>query len=542
MKKGILALLLFSTINAFAKENEIKVKSSIKEVTVFLSGASIISQGSSMLHSGSNELIFENLSPNIDPNSIQAKGEGNFTILSVSFRTNYLNNQPKSKEIKALEDSLETIQLKIELQKNIRLVYETEESFLITNKNIGGANNGVNAGELEKIAAILRNRLTEIKSKTLESKMKEKKLNEELIKIQNQLSEHNARRNKNTGEIIVAVMAKAPGDAKISLVYNVSNAGWSPVYDIRASDNQSPVNLEYRANVFQNTGVDWKDVKLVLSTGNPSLNGTKPSLNPWWLSFYNPNDYQKGNNTKTSPAMAPESQKSSSSEIEGKSEESIATMDADYAWNYTEVSETQTNILYEINIPYDIASDSKPHAVSVQTYRVPAIYKYYCVPKFDSDAFLLAKIIGWDQYNLISGEANIFFEGTFVGKSYLNTNSTIDTLDISLGRDKNIVISREMLKNFSEKKIIGLNKKESKGFEISVRNKKKQEIEIDIEDQIPLTTSNEIEIELLESSGAIYDQSSGKLTWNIKLPAAEAKKFKFGYAVKYPKDKKISNL
>lgn len=539
-----LFFLLAATLNLIAKEKEKPVKSNIKEVTVFLKGASITSVGSSSLIIGTNDLVFEDLSPDIDPNSIQAKGEGNFTILAVTFRNNYLNNQPKTKDIQALEDSLEALQTKIKLQQNIRFVYESEESFLLSNKSIGGANTGVNAVDLEKIASILRSRLTEIKTKTLESNLKEKKLNEEITKLSNQLREQNAKRNKNTGEIIVTVAAKSPGNAKITLTYNVYNAGWSPVYDIRAINSSSPVNLDFRANVYQNTGFDWENVKLILSTGNPSLSGTVPVLKPWRLNFYNPNRYRQNVSSKESAGAMPRSQPSQaiqSSKAESMDEEAYEKK-ADYSSNYTEVSESQTNILYEINIPYNIASDSKPHSVGIQTYDLPATYRYFCAPKLDKDAFLLAKITGWDKYNLISGETNVFFEGTFVGKSYLNTIATTDTLDISLGRDKSVVVIRNILNDYSENSIIGTNKKETKGFEIAVRNKKKQEIEINIEDQIPLSTNGEIEVGLVESSGGIYDKDTGKITWKLKLPAADTKKLKMSYYVKYPKDKVISNL
>ncbi|HET6245364.1 MAG: DUF4139 domain-containing protein [Bacteroidetes bacterium] len=543
MKKSLLLLLLIVTYNLFAitKENETKVKSDIKEVTVFLSGASVTSSGSCQIVTGSNDLVFDNLSPYIDPISIQAKGVGNFTILAVTFHTNYLSEQPKSKEIKLLEDSLENLQLKISLQKNIRFVYEAEESFLLANKNIGGANTGVNAAELDKIATILRTRLVEIKSKTLESILKEKKLDDELVKVNNQLNEQNSLRNKSLGEIVVTVSADSPGTAKVSLTYNVSNAGWSPVYDIRASDSNSPITLDYRANVFQNTGNEWKNVKLILSTGNPTLSGTQPVLNPWRLVFYNPNQYYRNSKLKASESPT-RSQPSQEKKYDSKSEEIEFDKEAGYAYDYTQVSETQTNILYEISIPYTISSESKPQSVGIQNYSLPAVYTYFCAPKLDKDAFLLAKITGWDKYNLISGESNVFFDGTFVGKAYLNTMKTADTLDISLGRDKSVVVLREVLKNYSEKKIIGINTKETKAYEIIVRNKKKQEIEINIEDQVPLSTSSEIEVELVEGSGGTFDKETGKIAWKMKLPSSDTKKIKFSYFVKYPKDKIISNL
>ncbi len=544
MTKIFLSSLIFLVpVFLFSQENEKKVKSEIKNVTVFLSGASVTSVGNTFFEAGPQELVFENLSPFIDANSIEAKGEGAFTILAVSFRTNYLNNQPKTKEIKQLEDSLEMLQMKISVQQNLRNVYESEESMLLANKNIGGQNTGVNAAELEKIANILRTRLTDLNTKEMECSMKEKKLNEEITKVRNQLNEVNAKRNKNTGEVVVSVTAQAAVNAKLSLTYNVSNAGWFPIYDLRAEGNNPAVKLEYRANVWQNTGVDWKNVKLNISTGNPSVSGTKPTLNPWWLSFYSPNNYKKHsgyNEQKTAMPSKAVGSRVSSGTVTQESDANV--LDANYASDYTTVSESAVTIEYEISIPYNIASDNKPRSVSVQSLNIPATYRYYCAPKLDPDAFLLAKITGWDKYNLLSGNLNIFFEGTFVGKSYLETRTTSDTLDISLGRDKNVVVKRTLLKDFSDKKIIGLNKKETRAYEISIRNKKKSEIEVDIEDQIPLTTSNEMEIETLETSGAKYDKEKGLLTWNLKVATGEEKKFRFSYSVKYPKDKVISGL
>lgn len=543
MKNSFLFAALFIPGILFAQNIEKRVKSEIKHVTVYLSGASVNNAASATIDAGQSDLVFENLSPAIDVNSIQAKGEGAFTILAVTFRNNYLNNQPKSKEIVQLEDSLEGLQMKIDIQKNLRNVYESEESMLLANKNIGGQNTGVSSAELEKIANILRSRLVDLNNKQMECTIKEKKLNAEIVKVQNQLVQLNAKRNVNTGEIVVSVSANATVNGKFSLTYNVINAGWSPIYDLRASDSKSPVKLECRANIWQNTGVDWKNVMLSVSTGNPSQGGTKPTVVPWWLSFYTPNYYMKATSGASRLKYSDQGQQAMPEAMNmGMSADSEVLKEAGSASNFTQVSESQTSIMYDISIPYTIASDNNPHSVSIQNLTIPATYRYYCAPKFDLDAFLLAKVTGWDQYNLLNGTMNVFFEGTFVGKSYLNTRTTNDTLDISLGRDKNVVVQRTLLKEFSEKKIIGLNKKESRSYEISVRNKKKQEIEIDIEDQLPLSTSSDIAIEVLETGGARYDKEKGLLTWNLKLAAGEEKKFRFGFSVKYPKDKVISNL
>ncbi len=543
MKKAILTLtaicLLATCVNA--ADQEIHAKSDLKEVTVFLSGASLTSKGSFSAGNGTQDIVFENLSPSIDPNSIQASGDGDFTILGVFFRTNYLLNQPKPKEILAFEDSLEGLQYRCDGIRNQRQVYEIEQSMLIANKNIGGQNTGVNAAELEKVANILRTRLSDLVARIQESQLKEKKIQNSINSITQQLTELNNKRNKNTGEIVVSIYCKTPVQGKMALTYNVPNAGWSPVYDIRANAAATNVTLEYRAMILQNTGVDWNNVKLSLCTGNPSLPGTQPTLNPWWLSYYQTYHADK----KAYGAPAPAATRSAMSMSEtivledmSKNEEQAA----DYAWEYTEVSEGQTSITYDISIPYSIGSDNKAHAVPIQNFTIPASFKYFAIPKLDKDAFLLAELTGWDKYNLLSGNINIFFDETFVGKSYLNTQSTNDTLAVSLGRDKNIVINRTLMKDKSEKKLMGLVKKETKFYEIEVRNKKKTAIDIEILDQIPLSKIADIEVESLETSGARYDKETGKVTWKMKLGSTEEKKVRLGFSIKYPKDKVINGL
>jgi uncharacterized protein (TIGR02231 family) len=175
--------------------------------------------------------------------------------------------------------------------------------------------------------------------------------------------------------------------------------------------------------------------------------------------------------------------------------------------------------------------------VAVQDFTVNATYRYFAAPRLDKDAFLIARLTGWDQLNLLSGDANVFYEGMFVGTSYIDAQSTDDTLEVSLGRDKSVVLDRVRLKDFSEKKTLGSTRKETHGFDIEIRNKKKSEIELYIEDQVPVSQNKELEIVLEESSGGKKNEENGKVSWNLKVTAGETKKLRFVYSLKYPKDK-----
>jgi uncharacterized protein (TIGR02231 family) len=540
MKNLFLSVCLIGFAQAFAgSDTEKKIKHDIKDVTVFLAGAQVTNSGSITLSQGKWDIVFDELASQIDINSIQAKGEGDLVILSVMHRYNYLNPDIKTKDIKLLEDSLQSLTDKLDLLKAMRDVYGEEQKMILANKSIGGQNTGVNVTELEKGVNLLRARLTEIQLKLLESKQKEKKLSETISKINNQLAEMNSKKNKTTSEIIVSVSVKNAVTAKLTINYLAPAAGWTPYYDIRAIDNNSPIKLDYKANVWQSTGNDWKDVKLTLSTGNPSQSGTQPTLTPWYLSYYTPyyDNYKQKNSgyyNNMPPQNAPqEMQMDKVGDI---------TVTSKTTGTFTNMTENQVNTLFDISIPYTIPSDAKQYSVEIQNFTIPATYKYYAAPKLDRDAFLLASITGWDKLNLLTGEANIFYEGTYVGKSFINTRSTSDTLSISLGRDKNVVVTRIKLAEFCEKKTLGLQKKETLTYEITVRNKKKQDIDIHIDDQIPLSNIKEIEVELMESSDAKYDAQTGKLTWKFKMPSGDVKKVKISFSVKYPKDKVLGNL
>jgi conserved hypothetical protein len=197
--------------------------------------------------------------------------------------------------------------------------------------------------------------------------------------------------------------------------------------------------------------------------------------------------------------------------------------------------EKQTTVDFEIKTPFSIKSDNKNYTIDMEAYELPATYKYYCVPKVDKDAFLIAYIVDWEKYNLLEGEANIFFENTFVGKTLLNVHGASDTLNISLGRDKNVIISRVKMKDFTTKQFLGSKKEETRAWSISVKNNKSQKIDMQLLDQVPVSTSEEIEVTVQKISGAQQNATTGEVKWEFSLEPGAKKDFELNYSVKYPK-------
>jgi uncharacterized protein (TIGR02231 family) len=502
---------------------------------VFLTGAQITRTATVAIPKGTSNLVFRDVSTLVIPQSIQVATDNEITILSVNHQVNYLEDQSKRDEVIKLESQLKTLKEKANYETAMLQVFQQEESMLIKNQSIGGNNVLLKAIDLKEAMDFQRTRMTEVKTKQLDINQRLENYNKDITKINQQLAELNNIHTKASGEIVININAIEATTSKIHLTYVVNNAGWYPSYDLRVTDISNPINLNYKANVYQTSGEDWTNVNLTLSSGNPNESGSKPILNRWNLMTNSPLSLNEvvvvGYGIRRDESENEDKQEAP--RIRGKSLRSKALAPK------VMVADAQTTFQFIIEQPYNIPSDGKQHTVNVQERTINALYEYYCVPKLDKDAFLTARITGWEEMNLLSGEANLYYEGTYLGKALLDTHNTSDTLDISLGRDKNIVVNRLKEKEFSRKQVFGNNKTDERRWEISIRNKKSQPINIVVEDQYPTSTDKDIVVERGEAKEATLDEATNKLTWRLKIDPAKEKKIGFSYSVKYPKSSTV---
>lgn len=523
---------LFLTVSA---QPDKSVDSKITGVTVFLSKAQVSRSGNAGIEAGKTNLVFSGLTSQLDPQSIQVAGKGNFVILGTSHRQNYLNEMNVPKALKILKDSVEYYQKQIGLEQSQKEILNKEEQMLFSNQKIGGTSQNLTVAELKAMADFYRSRLGEIVTSRMKEDDKIKRLSERMVRLQAQITSQNELYRRNTSEIVVSVSADVATSADLEVNYVVANAGWSPVYDLRAMNTKSPVQLSYKANVFQSTGEEWKNIHLKLSTANPNLGGVKPELNTQWVDFYQPIVYR---NNRVKGAATERSVAAKSEDVQALAEMTPAETSAEYV----QTIQTSLNTEFDISLLYNVPSSNKPTLVDIRKYEMKAAYQYAVAPKLDRDAFLLAKATGWEEFSLLPGEANIFFEGTFVAKSFIDPNSIKDTLSISLGRDKRIVVKREKVKDFTSRNAIGTNVRETYAYELSVRNTKQEAIRIMVEDQMPVSQNSQIEVTPLDAGGAAYNKTTGKLSWTWNLQPSETKKTTFKFEAKYPKDKQVSGL
>ncbi len=546
MNKRVSFFLLLATcfgpVFSISAQKQLPLTTQIKAVTVFLNRAQITNVGRGTVETGVTELILEGLPERIDERSVQVRPTGNVVLLSVRYERNFLQNQTKPVDLKRLEDSLQSYNGRIRTLTDLREVLQKEEALLKANENIGGSQTGTTAARLKEVADFYRTRLLAIRKEIQVTDLQLVLLRDRQRQFNSQVNQFRTDQKANN-RVIVAVKASGKAQVGLEVTYLVLNAGWAPMYDVRATGAQGPVQLQYKANVRQNTGVNWDNVQLTLATTNPAEGAQKPELDPTYLAIYQP--VVRRTNVKFSVPMVKKDVEVLSDRLEevvvtGYDEKAAAPSES--TSDYTEAISTTLAAEFKIGIPFSVPSDGKPHTVDIQQHNLTTAYAHITVPKLDPTVFLVAHLTNWENLNLLPGEANIFLDGTFTGKSFLNPQETRDTLTLSLGRDQNVVVQRDRLKDYQKRSTFGNNIKEQFGYEISLRNTKAQPVTITVEDQIPVSTTSDISVDDIDTNGGRLDKETGKVTWLVTIQPNQTAKRNLRYVVKYPKNKQITGL
>lgn len=548
MKKTI-TFIFTCVLTFFIQANEKVLPSKINSVTVYPSNAQIERMADYQIGKGEQKLIIDNVSPYLDPNTLQVKLSGKALVLDAQFKTVYpqpnANNNELPDKIKKsiflIEDSIDAVSLKIN-QLNMELeIWTTQKQMLLNNGTMKGQGKVNDSIPLLKDALkFYSEKMTEIKKAEFEINQKIKKKNEELSGMNKRKSEYQNYHNKTQPnpssktryQIILTVMSEVSTAGKINVKYVVSGAGWVPTYDLIQENGSDGIKLNFKAKITQNTGENWDNVPLVLATNNPSANKNKPVLNPWYIQqqhLMKERESMKRSHSGNYPASTDQEEVADRVQYNNKT---VA--------QYTNRVEQLIHANYNIGLRYSIPSNGEVHHVMIAQENLKTNYKHYVVPKMDLSTYLVAEVTGWGDLQLQAGEAQIYFDGSFVGKTHINPNIMKDTLELSLGQDPSIVVERKLLNKNNKEKLIGDKKIQTIAYEITYKNNKSKTIEMVIQDQIPLSQSDIYEIELTKSDKAQHDEGRGFLTWNKAVKPYGSGKVTFEYSVTTGKNNYIS--
>jgi uncharacterized protein (TIGR02231 family) len=529
---AVLGIVVGFTVAA----NTYNPESKVTEVTVYRQMAKESRTANVSLTEGTHEIVLSEVSPLIDINTLQVYTKGGVALLSATTRINYLTKSKEDLRFDSWRDSVKILTEKLDWLKEQRSVYEGELAVINKNTTLGSAEEPLKVTDISALADIYRERSLQVKEKIFNLKKQEKDLTEKVANLNKQIQE-NSSVSKPVTELVLIVEAKSTGQATFKCNYLVSGAGWTPIYEIKAKGNEQHISWLYKANIHQSTGYDWKNVKLTVSTGMPSQNNERPILNPLYVDFYTPVLY--GNYESKSSAPVQMMQRNMALDVARADDDGIFEPGFSPESIGANAQEGTVNVEYSIDKLQDIQANNKDNMVAIDAYTMPAVFVHHAVPKKDKAAYLLAKITGWNQYNLLPGKANIFFDDMYVGQSTIQPQVTADTLLVSLGKDENVIVKRTMLNEYGSTKSIGNTKKVTYAYELLVKNNKNIPICLEVLDQVPISQNKDIVVEIEDISNANYTAEYGKLLWDLNLKAGETRKLKIVYTVKYPEARQI---
>ncbi|MDG1046081.1 MAG: DUF4139 domain-containing protein [Bacteroidia bacterium] len=551
MKKLIfvLAASILGSTCLKAEEKEIIVNDQIKSVTVFMQNAQLFKQAYTSIPKGTSHFVFNDVSPYINKASIQVAGIGKFTILNTQYRY-YMetpNNQksnvsPKFLEReKVLKDSLQNSQLRINKNSELMNAIEQERNLIMANPLVKGTSNSDSLELLKGTANFLRKELKELAQMKYVLSIQAKKMANHHKKLKHELRElRQLIQNQNIQptpkyhhQVIVTVLSQSATNGTIKLNYLSGNAGWNPHYDLIAKDHQSDITLIYKAQVYQNTGKDWNQVKVKVSNANPNQGNTKPKLPIWFVNFQrfiHQDRAKKGlyleGNAVSAKSVSMESVSEDDMEIEEE---------ASMLYEYTNKVQNFSSVEFDIALPMNVSSGGKPHYMDLKSEKVSTKFQLYLVPKLEKDAFVVARLTDWESLDLLTGQANIYYGNTFIGRTVVNPSVTDDTLEVSMGRDRSVYVERKKTDSQTKKKLIENSKVYSADYVITIKNKNRGEVHLTIEDHIPVSKNDKIEITSTHGNGKL-NKETGVLSWDINLKGLEKKQLDYGFSLKYPKD------
>ena len=525
------------------------LSSRITAVTVYSDRAQVTRTATERLTAGEHRLIFEKLPAGLVPGSIQVNGTGRAELGDVKLNIERFPEIPDNERKKlydektALEDQIAELDGKIEESGNEKVFLENIA------KKLTGVTEKTQAGELDperwvKMVDFYRNRNTDLDKEIHDTEKMKRDVKNRLGKVQGQIADIGSNEQKTKSNVEVLVRMKEAGDLLLNLSYMVQGATWQPVYDLRVSTREKKMNLTYNAVVRQNTTEPWEDVVVELSTAQPHIGGQQPELSPWYVNFYVVAPPIPA--TMRAPAMT--NQMMRMRQTEELKEEARPVEDSGITKPTAAVQSNATSVVFEISGKNTIASDNLPHKVTVLIRDFPADFRYSAVPKLSPHAYLKTMVRNTSEFPLLPGKTNIFLDNNFVANAALSHVAPGEEFWTFLGVDDSIKVERKFVRKYQKEE--GLFSKKTKiiyEYLTEITNNKKTEEELVLWDQLPITSQQDIAINLMEPQ---YDKDTPTLKknelnyfeWLFKMKPGEKIKLPFVFSVEYPKEKRLTGL
>lgn len=541
----------------------VTASSQITAVTVYTDRAIVTRSGTAELTAGENEIVFEKLPLQLLDDSIQvsAEGTGGTTILDVNSRNEFVANTPDAR-VKGLEDELQAEQKKLRTANDRRSILEQQKALLGRIENAvasppgkeseGAARYGFD--DWQKLMNFAEENRTKLASEQLEIEEQRREIQARIDALNAQLGDLRRQGGNDRGfkRIAVRVKAATAGHLTLALSYTVNGASWAPSYDARLRSEDRTLELSYFGSVRQNTGEDWRNVALTLSTARPSLGGSAPELSPWIVDVYQPRQMASEEIQLRSFALA-EKKTLGVSLADRRQEAPAAAAPVAAQMATATVSEAATSASFKIEGATTVLSDNTPQKVGIASEKLEARLEYRASPRLAETAFLNAEVRNTTEYPLLAGNMNTFLGESFVSTSSLRTVMPGEKFDLALGADEGISIKRRLVNRFTEQ--TGLtNSGRRIGYEFltTVTNNKRVPAHVVVKDTIPVSRNERISVNLqvpsdreigtAEKPREIMREADGRLVWNLDLKPGEKREIRLKFNIEHPADVPVTGI
>ncbi|MBJ2108034.1 DUF4139 domain-containing protein [Proteus terrae] len=540
---SLITLSIISATSAFANEiNSVDLTKSLNydiklnQATIFLRGAELENNVTLNLPAGQSEVVLSNVANNIDPRSLSISIDNEDVIIN-TINVKKIPIAPSyPSDIAVLMEKQKDINKRIEVL-NININVGDEQITLLKDQSFFGYGETQSLEQSSQKFDFISQKMTSILNQQKMAREEIAELTEQLEELSRQLEIDMPIIAQEKTQIVLSLGTSKDLTSKMRISYITPDAGWSPAYDIRSQGMDKPILLTYKADVIQNTGLNWDKVKLVLTSTNPSLNITAPTLSPWYLALYN--DNAKFRSKSMSMKMASPVAPSPAITIEESHEKQLNKG----VTRYVTTNNNGINLSHTIALPYTLKNSTKPNTLVINQKEVVADYRYLTTPKLVEEVYLQAEVKDWENLNLLNGRTNIYYMNSFVGNSYINTNELTELLSIPFGIDKNIQISRINNEKIRKEPIfIGTTIEQKESYTIKVRNTYNSPVKVTIYDQLPLSQENNINVTDAVYKDGVLDKDTGEIKWDITLGAKEEKSLPLNYTLSYPKNRQIMGL
>jgi hypothetical protein len=491
MKFIFTCFMSFCVINSLYSA-ETDMSTNVEAVTIYHSGALVTRIGTTSLKPGINELVFRNLSSKIILNSLKISNK-EITILNKS-----IIRKLTPEEFRQLLDRKEAL--------------NKQMSLIETKYNETGFVSKVE--DLEKMTAFYLEKMLQIRKDIREvDKMLEDARKLEEIEL------------KNEDAAILKLVVSVDGSLRspLRMQYVCGGIGWSPSYQVSVGSSAgNNIEMKYLARVMSQTGEDWDDVVIHLSSSFPLELPTdlpKPK-SPWVLESID------RNYSINTPEGSKNSQADEIQLLEGV--------------GYKEISIPSFLELRTLKDRYSVKSNSTVFTFPVQTVSLPATYYYFAFPSLDPEVYLVAEVTGWDTLGFVDGVANITYHGNEVGRSLLKFSESRDTLLLPVGKDNSVFLKRTEIADQKYFKIttIGRKRKTTLAYQFELKNNNSFPVRLELVDQVPVSQTRLAEVEIDKTTNGELDNESGEVNWVLNLNPGQSEEKELIFTIEMDADYK----